>query len=362
MKSPGSIEGSSLYLCGASVAVECKYCKASKPIFGEEVKIIKHGDLKLHLPFLFLTAKVGYLGFSFIGCLEIVSEQIANRVDIWLDALEANFSTQVSQLWRSALVTAMWVIWTCHNKRFFDNDVVSINSAITFIWRSVGEANQIGSGTMRNSLDEFQILHCLHVQAKPPRAPRIVEVRWQLPPAGWLKVNTDGSAFGSPGLAGCGGIFRTSRGFFKGAFAIPLGKTFAFEAELAGAIHAILYAYEFGWTNLWLECDSTYLVTLLRERSPSVPWRWKPSWLRCMERISRMNFRVSHIFREGNAVADISASRASSFQTSTWWHSIPSFIQNAFSKDYMAVLLFVFLKLLAVLFDFSVFLLIVLNM
>ena len=212
---------------------------------------------------------------------------------------------------------------------------VSVHSAITFIWRSVGEANGIGTGTMRNTLAELQILHCLHVPAKMPRAPRIVEVQWQLPPMGWLKVNTDGSAFGNPGLAGCGGIFRTSRGFFKGAFAIPLGKTFAFEAELVGAIHAISYAYDFGWTNLWLECDSLYLVTLLRTRSSYVPWRWKSSWLRCIERISKMNFRVSHIFREGNGVADILASRATSFQTSTWWHSTPSFIQDAFAKDYM---------------------------
>ncbi|PON56459.1 Ribonuclease H-like domain containing protein [Parasponia andersonii] len=136
-------------------------------------------------------------------------------VDLWLYALDANFSTQVSQLWRSALVTAIW--------------------------------------------------------AKPSRALRIVEVHWQFPPAGWLKVNTDGSGFGSPSLAGYGSIFRTSRGFCKGAFAIPLGKVFAFEVELAGAIHAISCAYDFGWTNLWLECDSTYLVTLLRKRSPSIP-------------------------------------------------------------------------------------------
>ncbi|PON53282.1 Ribonuclease H-like domain containing protein, partial [Trema orientale] len=103
----------------------------------------------------------------------------------------------------------------------------------------------------------------------------------------------------------------------------------------AGAIHAISYAHDFGWTNLWLECDSSYLVTLLRARSPSVPWRWKPAWLRCIDRISNMNFHVSHIFREGNTVADILASRATSFQTSTWWHSTPSFIQDAFSTDFM---------------------------
>ncbi|PON37487.1 Ribonuclease H-like domain containing protein [Trema orientale] len=130
---------------------------------------------------------------------------------------------------------------------------------------------------MRNSVEDLDILKCLHVQLKPPKAPRIIEVHWRVPPAGWLKVNTDGAAFGSPGLAGCGGVFRTSRGFFKGAFAVPIGKVYAFEAELAVTIHTISYAWNFGWKSLWLESDSTYLVALFKTCSDSVPWCWKPA-------------------------------------------------------------------------------------
>ncbi|PON78161.1 hypothetical protein PanWU01x14_021430 [Parasponia andersonii] len=94
---------------------------------------------------------------------------------------------------------------------------------------------------MRNSVEDLDILKCLHVQLKPPKAPRIVEVHWQVPPADWLKVNIDGTAFGSLGLVGSSCVFHTSRGFFKGAFAVPIGKAYAFEAELAVAIHAISY-------------------------------------------------------------------------------------------------------------------------
>ncbi|PON75585.1 hypothetical protein PanWU01x14_042100 [Parasponia andersonii] len=124
---------------------------------------------------------------------------------------------------------------------------------------------------MQNTLEEFQILHCLHVQARALKTPRIVQVYWLVPPASWLKVNIYGSALGSPSLARCGDIFLTSRGFFKGAFAISLGKTYAFEAELA---------------------------------------------------------------EEDNAFADILTSRATSIQASTWWHTTPSFINDAFSNDY----------------------------
>ncbi|PON58619.1 Ribonuclease H-like domain containing protein [Parasponia andersonii] len=121
---------------------------------------------------------------------------------------------------------------------------------------------------------------------------------------------------------------------FKGAFAIPLDKGYAFEAKLAGAIHAISYAWAFGWKHLWFKSDSSYLITLLREHSLFVPWSWKPSWLHCIDRISKMNFYVSHIYWEGNPVADILASRVTNIQAPTWWHNTPSFIHKAFSKDY----------------------------
>ena len=78
-----------------------------------------------------------------------------------------------------------------------------------------------------------------------------------------IKVNTDSATFGNPGLAGSIGIFRTSHGFVKGCFAIPIGIGFAFEAELAAAIHAISFAWEKDWHVLWLETDPSYLVAAL---------------------------------------------------------------------------------------------------
>ena len=73
----------------------------------------------------------------------------------------------------------------------------------------------------------------------PSKAPVIKSVVWSPPAPGRIKVNTDGAAIGSPGVGGCGGIFRNCRAFVKGCFAIPLGQVFTFEAKLLAASLAI---------------------------------------------------------------------------------------------------------------------------
>ncbi|KAK0595507.1 hypothetical protein LWI29_007339 [Acer saccharum] len=153
-----------------------------------------------------------------------------------------------------------WVVWFLWNQSTFEGGKPIFAVAISLIWRSIHEAGSLQSGTMMNSVDELQALQRLHVSSHPSKAPRILEVNWRPPPLGYLKVKMDGVAFGSPSPAGCARVFCTCRGFVKGCFAIPLGVCFAFEAELAVAVHAIDYAWTFGWRWLWLESDSTFVV------------------------------------------------------------------------------------------------------
>ncbi|PON44754.1 hypothetical protein PanWU01x14_264430 [Parasponia andersonii] len=80
------------------------------------------------------------------------------------------------------------------SKLLFDNEFTSMHSAISFIWCAVVESNLTAKGSMRNSVEDLDILECLHVHLKPPNAPKFVEVYWRVPPVGWLKVNIDGAA------------------------------------------------------------------------------------------------------------------------------------------------------------------------
>lgn len=83
-----------------------------------------------------------------------------------------------------------------------------------------------------------------------------------------------------------------------------------FEAEIVVAIFALEMTHARQLQFVWLELNSTYVVGLLRERSKVVSWRVKVRWWRIMHYISGINFRVFHIFREGNKIADILANPA----------------------------------------------------
>ncbi|KAK3193170.1 hypothetical protein Dsin_024480 [Dipteronia sinensis] len=116
-------------------------------------------------------------------------------------------------------------------------------AALSLVWHSVYDANHLGIGCMRNCVDDLLILRWFGLSGRPSKAPVIRSVVWSPPAPGWIKVNTYGAVLGSPGVGGCGGVFRTYRYFVKACFAVPFGQVFAFEAELLAASLAINYAW-----------------------------------------------------------------------------------------------------------------------
>lgn len=106
----------------------------------------------------------------------------------------------------------------------------------------------------------------------------------------------DGTAFGSLGLAGGGGIFRNSKGFIKGCFTVLFRYIFAIKADLLAVIHALEIANENYWEKFWLESDLMYVVDLLFYYSHFVPWCYRARWSIFMYFISFISFKVSHIF------------------------------------------------------------------
>ncbi|KAL8499339.1 hypothetical protein ACS0TY_022354 [Phlomoides rotata] len=207
-------------------------------------------------------------------------------------------------------------------------DFVSLPSSGLF---GTSTARERITAHMHNSPVDLDILSACKVKGRPPKAPTVKCVRWQPPPIGIMKINVDGSAAGSPGQLTCGGMFHDHYGVFRGYFTATQGCGFAFEVELATALLAIEIAHDKGWNNLWLESDSTYVVHFLKSDHPEAPWRLMTRWHRVRRLRPHLYVVVSHIFWEGNVVADrLSHEEVYRFR---WWSEPPGFLFPFLQRD-----------------------------
>jgi ribonuclease HI len=122
---------------------------------------------------------------------------------------------------------------------------------------------------------------------------------------GWYKCNIDGASNGNPGIASCGGIFRNHDANFIYAFAEPLGINASYVAELCGAMRAIEIAYQNNWSQIWIETDSSLVVSTFNQPSNPVAWQLRNRWKNAMFMMSEMHCVITHIYREGNQIADL---------------------------------------------------------
>ncbi|KAI9178075.1 hypothetical protein LWI28_022444 [Acer negundo] len=164
----------------------------------------------------------------------------------FLQAMSISFSEQVRILWKVAIHVVIWGVWTACNQWIFEGKSVDFRSILSLVWHAISEANRLDIGCMHNCMDNLLILRHFGLYGRPFKAPVIKSVIWSPPALDWIKVNTNNADMGSPGIDGCGGIFRNCKVFVKGCFAIPLGHVFAFEAELLAASLAINFTYKYG--------------------------------------------------------------------------------------------------------------------
>jgi ribonuclease HI len=241
----------------------------------------------------------------FLNLLNIHSN-IAGTDDIW-KLCDRGWGPQCKTVISAAVINIINVIWYCRNQSRVNNVKPLFNSARSLIIANVSISGNNTTATATASMRDFSILKFFNVKLHPPNAPVIKEVLWLPPFVSWIKCNTDGAATGSPGQASCAGVFRDHNAQFLGAFNVNLGISYAFHAELLGVMNAIEIAHEKGWWNLWLETDSM-MVTLAYKSSAMVPWLIRNRWNNCMYKLKDMNFFLSHIYREGNVLADKLAS------------------------------------------------------
>ncbi|XP_048422897.1 probable LRR receptor-like serine/threonine-protein kinase At4g29180 [Pyrus x bretschneideri] len=124
---------------------------------------------------------------------------------------------------------------------------------------------------MKNFVKELCILHSIGVCGRPTKAPKIIELLWRSPSQSWIKINIDGAARGSPGVATFGGIFWDFTGHSLGCFAGSISLASSLDAELRVVIHVVSLAWYKGspWAamrQIEMKISTSFLVLPLCAR------------------------------------------------------------------------------------------------
>ncbi|KHN48865.1 hypothetical protein glysoja_019374 [Glycine soja] len=135
---------------------------------------------------------------------------------------------------------------------------------------------------------------------------------------------------GNPGMAGFGGFFIDSD-FLWGLLCAILGSNQLFLQNQwlpswQSKKRLVKAGEIFGWKlilNFWLQAYSDPFL---------VHWSIYTRCLNCIKLTQSFSFRITHIYREGNACADKLAVLGSQGLGYTWWHSPPSFVSKEFFR------------------------------
>ncbi|KAL2518747.1 Retrotransposon [Abeliophyllum distichum] len=140
----------------------------------------------------------------------------------------------------------------------------------------------------------------LTTQSLPPP----VLVYWRTPPGGSYKINTDGCV--KDGFASGGRVIRDSSSQCVRAFFSSYGECPILEAELRAIFDGIILAQRLVLSDLWIESDSTLVIHCIPRGGG--PWSIQATLHHIRHHLTFDRDTISHIYREGNQVADLLAS------------------------------------------------------
>lgn len=93
-----------------------------------------------------------------------------------------------------------------------------------------------------------------------------------------------------------------------------------------------------GFHNLWIESDSKQALKIIQDpQSIHPPEEMRHVWDKFCEQFEEMNICASHIYREGNQVADYFANIRVSCLECIWWCVPPKEVQDLLFQDITGV-------------------------
>ncbi|KAL6565084.1 hypothetical protein OROMI_016534 [Orobanche minor] len=201
-------------------------------------------------------------------------------------------------------ILIFWFLWCCRNDRRVDNVPFTANRVCERIWNYINTFNhKVNFKNKKFWIGAARIADRVGVPAAPKTFFKCCSVRWSKPQPGWWKLNTDGAARGNPGAAAAGGIIRDHMGKPLIMFSEYLGVRTNNFAELYAIWRGLEFCIDNHFNKVWVEVDSKIALSLI-EHSTTSHWQLQSIISKIRDFRDSIEIRFSHIFREGNAVAD----------------------------------------------------------
>ena len=140
--------------------------------------------------------------------------------------------------WRLLFPFAVWLIWRIRNQLVFNGKNPNPNLP----------------SVINRQVVEF--MHCVPLPRQSTRSV-IKRVRWERPPSGWKKLNTDGLSIGNSRRSGCGGAVRDEQGEWIAGLSRYIGTTSSFVAEMWGMRDGLVLCKNLNIQCLVVELDAS---------------------------------------------------------------------------------------------------------
>jgi ribonuclease HI/exonuclease III len=220
-------------------------------------------------------------------------------------------------IWKCAPSAIVWALWWERNKRIFRHVSSHVSKVQDQIEKSISESvnSSIASVSFNHYLSAWdstiiQNWKAIRIPMGTHPNPKLSgkvdrsNVRWTPPLSGFVKINFDGASRGNPGKSGIGVCIRDECGRVLAikSQALPPGTNNMAEAHalLAG----LILARRNGFHSVHIEGDSMIIIKACLSKNS---FNWKITYI--LKQIwglldSFREYQISHIYREGNSVAD----------------------------------------------------------
>ncbi|GKV06468.1 hypothetical protein SLEP1_g18364 [Rubroshorea leprosula] len=195
----------------------------------------------------------------------------------------------IPSTWPTFFSYAIWSIWYSRNQLVHDKRQIPIMEL------------------KRTTLDKAQEFIGNNLNCAEPKPKNTISVGWVPPSSGFVKLNSDGSALGNPGMAGAGGLLRDHLGRWIIGFSRNIGWTTSIAAELWAIRDGLEVAISKGLSKIIVEIDSK-IATILIESADISLHSLGILISDCRSLLGRFaDAQISHIYREANTAADFMA-------------------------------------------------------